>query len=623
MRKIKFYIPIIAFVMAGILSTATSCVDNDESQSVTDIRDAQVEKIKAEADYQKALAESKRILAAAEAAKMTAETKLKEVEIKLKEAELKKEEANFLHETEKWTLEIERLKKLQEVTLAEYERDLATAQFELEQAELQNALAKANLENQLEGLKNNDPVLNEAIANYSRLLGEIAVARADISTKKVDIANAELTIKYFDINEGYAFVTQIERLNKSIKSDLKDIESKQDELTKYNSWIPTGGIANLEAEIATQTKTLTDLQSVLTTKQAELKSKQNLTKDAKIALLNGYNSQGIYVEEGIRDLQIGYVKDGNGYILNYSGTIVKQVLDYDYSKEIYKVQYLTTGEITNHKTILAKSLESTKATLTKKEKEFDDASAAIVTLMTTRDEAKVAYDKAVEERLDAQNKLDLAILGGDADKIAAAEKVRDAKVIAEGKASDSLVEAQNAYTDAQNILDYLQNTISSLESSVSSMVELIANADKALEILNSTTASPAKLEEVYYAAFEAQEIAAEAYQTEMTKATSVKNVLDNLTNIKYHDDNNSSSVSVENLKTWIAEVEEDIKQLQAKIVISEGRIKELEDKGTISINDLKARLADDKAMLEGMEAELAILEKNADSTKKVIDERSK
>ena len=90
---------IAVYALIGVLAlgstTLTSCVDDNESASVTAVRDAKAAQLNALAALKNAQAEAKKITAEAEAAYKAAETRWQEIQNELKDLELQKEKATL------------------------------------------------------------------------------------------------------------------------------------------------------------------------------------------------------------------------------------------------------------------------------------------------------------------------------------------------------------------------------------------------------------------------------------------------------------------------------------------------------------------------------------------------
>lgn len=127
MKKKFIAVSVLICALALGSTTLTSCVDDNESASVTAIRDAKAKQLRALANYKDVQAQNEKIVAEAEAAIKNAEAKWQEIQNSIKDLELQKAQA---------TLETEI-----ETAKAKAEAELLTQQAALEAAKA--ALIKA------------------------------------------------------------------------------------------------------------------------------------------------------------------------------------------------------------------------------------------------------------------------------------------------------------------------------------------------------------------------------------------------------------------------------------------------------------------------------------------------
>ena len=100
MEKKFIAVSVLICALALGSTTLTSCVDDNESASVTAIRDAKAAQLNALANYQQAQADAEKIVAEAEAAIRNAEAKWNEIQNSLQELELEKAQATLATEIE-------------------------------------------------------------------------------------------------------------------------------------------------------------------------------------------------------------------------------------------------------------------------------------------------------------------------------------------------------------------------------------------------------------------------------------------------------------------------------------------------------------------------------------------
>ena len=205
-------------VLMGAL-TLSACVDNNETQSVTDVRNAKVAQLKARAEMNNAEADASKVLAAAEAqlmnakaaaakanaAKVQAETstiqKQKElVDLQKTAAELENEAA--LIENQKAQAALEEALSNLEVAKKNAEAELARIAAELEANKLLWEAALADAQKDLMDAKEaladelaDDPTatekLEELVAAYSQAITNLIDAQRILTAEKSDLVALE------------------------------------------------------------------------------------------------------------------------------------------------------------------------------------------------------------------------------------------------------------------------------------------------------------------------------------------------------------------------------------------------------------------------------------------------
>ena len=93
MKKKFIAVSVLICALALGSTTLTSCVDDNESASVTAIRDAKAKQLTALANYKDVQAQNEKIIAEAKAAIKNAEAKAKEIANELQNIELEKAKA--------------------------------------------------------------------------------------------------------------------------------------------------------------------------------------------------------------------------------------------------------------------------------------------------------------------------------------------------------------------------------------------------------------------------------------------------------------------------------------------------------------------------------------------------
>lgn len=200
-------------VLLGAL-TLGACVDDNESASVTKVREAKAKQLESVAALNNANAEAAKVMAAADA-------KLKEAKAAYQQALADAKENETAFQKEKYVLELQKIK-------AEYEADIARAKAEAALADKQawvNADAK---------LKKMYDAYSTAVADLTELNGDLIDAKLSLAQIDIDAVTGKV---YWDNyvaeqNQTIADKTaEIERLNALNVADKADLLKKMNELS--------------------------------------------------------------------------------------------------------------------------------------------------------------------------------------------------------------------------------------------------------------------------------------------------------------------------------------------------------------------------------------------------------
>ena len=239
-------------MMVGALVLA-SCVKNQESQSVTDVRTARADEIKSQAELNRANAEAAVMLAKAQAAIAAAQAEL----LKAQQAIVDAEAAKMQAEAELAAVEVEIAKvklegervKLQakkaelEALIAKYEADIA--KYEVEKEKAINELEKAEAEAEINEIKSQIELLQQkknlfdAIkaledakqAEITALWANYENAVTDLNKAQSDLISAQASLARMEAGEETAaeiLVKQIQDKNAEIFSQKLYIEQLKD-----------------------------------------------------------------------------------------------------------------------------------------------------------------------------------------------------------------------------------------------------------------------------------------------------------------------------------------------------------------------------------------------------------
>ena len=592
MRKLKFYVPVLAIVCAGIVFSTTSCVDDSESQSVTNLRGARAEQMKAEAALATAQAEAAKIVAVADAALKNAQADAAKAQAKLTEAEAAHQAAKTEADKEKWAAEIDAAKEAAREAKAAADLAVKDAEYKLEQMKIQAEMDLLNLQNELAKLKNDDPVLTDAINKYSSFIGEVNTKKTQIAKKNLDLTKMNALLADKTASEEELAATQIKYKNEQIADVKEAIESNKIEIANWNVLLAKGG-ADIEAEIAKLKKQKDDL---VYNKSVDVRKALDVATDASDAAKE--------LVKDFRDL----------------GT-VKTTIGYDFDKQIAKVEYYTVGELKNDLTDKKNNLADQEKALLDWEAKYNKAEKDIVSLYNTylaaqktTAEATTAYNTAVDKR---------NAVYADPTSTPAQKTAADAAVTTAGNTLNAANIAEGAantkYSDAQNDLDSYQSTIFYTKETIANSKSDIADLEKAIAAYNNDSNAPRTLEAAFDTAFKAMVAADETYSDLRAEIDALQSEMDKLSNIYY----SNGVVTLDNIKDEIKGLEDaninntnDIAQLNRDI-------NEIKESKIVDIAILKLDIADLEAEIAKLTVELSVAQKQADAAKAIVDARTK
>ena len=237
-----------------------SCVKDDESQSVTNIRDAKTEQLKSVAALNNATAEATKTLAEADAALKLAqaeaakaeaaltaaqakaaevEAQLKEVELEAARAELEALKAQYEAEIAKW-----------EAKKAEYLAKMEEAAVKAQQAliKAQEALAKAEESylTTLEGIESREAAKLVTLYNaYAQASRNLISAQNTLAAYKVELAKAETAL--VDAQESKESYVKAQEAN--IEGYLEQIAKAEARIEIYKEYATEVDLEAMQAEV--------------------------------------------------------------------------------------------------------------------------------------------------------------------------------------------------------------------------------------------------------------------------------------------------------------------------------------------------------------------------------------
>ena len=470
MRK-KF---MMAAVLLGALSLG-SCVDDNESASVTAIREAKAAQLKSMADLnnadvklKEALLESQVAIEAAKARQEEALAAKNEAEAKIKELEAKLAEDTYDANLAAELAQAEALKKQAEADLQEaqaeidtrtisLQRDLATLNLQLLQANYNLQKEQDNIaDKELADLCNLADAYATAMSGYVGMQQSISSQEAIIAGLKAELADWEI-LKEADIkNQEFIIETnkkQIEALKQytnytedldALKLQLKDaelaVDLAQEEYAKLNK-----AFKDLKIKDLKEAKGVTELLATV-------------EENKLYQLINGDITETIISDINFNDYKPGTISS-NGFTLTsedgeYSYEIsrndsMKLTLDYKDVRELkVNVDEAIAAEDVKGKT---DAINTASSGLQAK---YDAAVAATVAAKAAWDAAptdaakKQAYLDAIEDEGTAKTNLEQAKSALEAAEENVAKLNEMYALVSDQKLGTDLEAAIKAYNDA-------------------------------------------------------------------------------------------------------------------------------------------------------------------------------
>jgi hypothetical protein len=590
MRTIKFYVS--ALLIAGVLFSTPSCVDDKESSSVTAMREAYADQLKAQGALAQSQAESEKIKLEAEIALLKAQEKQAIAKAKLDEAnalliaaqtDIEKQKAE-----QQKALAAQELKRLQ----AQIELEMAEAKVKLEQLQISAEIEMLNLQKELDKAKNQkDEVLEEAINAYKLLAFEI-------NSLKNNIASGELELTY----------------NKSVLDNMKaQTEANTAESIKtYNTWI-----ANAESSIASNKLALEgwkllvkdiDFAKIEAEITAKTKEYQALLVK-RTSVYKEYNTQREVFEKGAKkDLKDFQELVGKGYTSR----------PFPYDRTFY-----TLTEVNSNIASTIKNLESTEASLKQYKNDLAVATSKTEALLKVKNEKEVIKDKAYEAYQTAQQVYWNNPTSENWTKM--------------DKAGDAYYAANSVYNTAEN--EYSNNVwqISNLNSSISnyadnivSYKERLARQNEQKEAFGGDVDKADKLTKAYLEAEKVFMVASDAYEKLNEEIRVMGDYIAELNKIYYSAELHGTkwqtgitSDSISYIKSIIAGLENDIAQKESNIVRWKRDITNSTELNKKALAELDLNITTLDADIKRMKFDLQVAEKQAAAAKKVIEERMK
>ncbi len=590
MRKIKIYVSVL--MVLGASFAFTSCVDDSESSSVKEVREAYANQLKAQAELSKAQIEASKIKAEAEALLIQAQIDQVKSQTKLNDAnaalliaqtdvEKKKAEADQL-------VAAEELKSIQ----ARVKLELEEYKYKLEQVQIVAEIEMLKLQAELDKSKNQqDEVLNKAINDYKVYIGEV-------NSLKKSLAKAELDLVY----------------QKAILSDLKSATDANTEssIRLYNNWI-----LNTEAQIVNDKKLIASWNQILTNIDAAKLEKEiaEKTKQYQALLITqatvykNYTTARATFENGARK-----------NLVDFQNLVGK---DYTWNSMPYNRTYYSLEEINATITETTKSIASYKTLISQNNTSLTKLKSQIGTLLAAKNTAEAESNRLYTLYDQARNAYYSSWSSADYDKMNAAYNKYQA--------------AYSTYNTASNAYNNNQNSISSLEYQNSDLNYSLNSAENSLTRANNQKAAYAGdankskvLADAYIAAEKIYNAAYTVYVNNDNEVRSMSDYLQQLNTIYYSGDliypgGNSGiwTSSIEQVKERIKELENRVLDSEASLAQYKRDITNAKELNKRAIAQLDQNIKNAEAEIAALKTLLPVAEKQASDAKAIVDARMK
>jgi len=625
--------------------TLNSCVDDTESASVTAVRQAKAEQLKALGESEKIQAEAAKIQAEADAAYKNAMAEYQKALADAKNVQTEKDRVEAELAIKRAQAEIERIAEENELKILQLKYQIQQAQNNLQTA-INNAAAD----------KRNELTI---------LFNEYRDASLKLSDDQSSLAGYKQTLSYYQAD----LISLQKAREQSIKWENDQIESYEEQIAEWEEEIATlekykddaeGAKAALVAaqeeliglnktkELADNDKTIaTDAQTEATNNFYNSVYVQNITslRNFNWDNINYWTVSGfrVYVTEiphRVNQLPTGNDEgkyglflydastDKDSYVVLFNGlndkelTLNKEegnvnnvVTYYEYNNPYA----LAENGAANLKKFLGNITATAEKNFTDAQKAYKDAVAAEATAKTkyetakadqkAKADAKAAADKAVT---DAQTAVDNAAA---ADKAAAQKKLDDA-ITAQTAAATALNKANTDLTNADNVYnngywDAEGNWVPSAKQQTQDALQAEVNAENALNSLTEKT------DEIlgYYDALAPQAKNFEGYTADLNaanlaeaKANLAYKVAETAWNQKNAEITGLTNVLAANNNVEGRNILDVIDNLQSNIKVYQGYIEDCKER-IAEYEKITADETSKEEMIEAQKAAIAELEK--------------
>lgn len=590
MKKKFIYLP--GIIALGLLSVNTSCVDDNESNSVKEVREAYANQLKAQAELLKTQAEADKVKQEAEVALIKAQTEQAKAQTKLNEAnaaliaaqtDIEKKKAEYEQQ-----IAAEELKRLK----AKAQLEIEEAKYKLEQLKITSEIQMLNLQAELDKAKNQkDEILTQAISEYKVLIYEI-------NTLKASIASNELQVAY----------------EEALAEDLKAANKADTELAikQFNQWI-----VDTETEIAQAKQDIKNWETIL--KNAGGESLKKKIDEAKLAykelLVKKSSVYGEY-QTALNKYENGAKRDLN----NFQDLVGKS---YTNSPFPNNRTYYTLEEI-------EQSIKGSTASIANYEKKIEENNIKIAALKASLPALKEKKDAAYTIMKDAEEAYNKANDNYWNNSTSENWNKRE-------EASKKYDNARTAYNDVYYKYDDTESSIRNLDNDnnnndyyLNQEKQYLITYNKRKDAYAGDANKAKKLIDAYVKEKAIYDAAYKVYSVFEAEVTSAGNYLNKLNTIYVsyillgsNWNNSMESTSYEYIQSTIDKLNISIAQKEALLVKYKKDITNAKELNKKAIEQISLRIEKLKNSITANKAELVIAQKQADAAKVIIDQRMK
>ncbi|MCI9608552.1 MAG: hypothetical protein HFJ94_10340 [Muribaculaceae bacterium] len=565
---------LLAAVLVGALSLG-SCVDNNESASVTAVRNAKAEQLSGLAKLSEAQAEAALINANANAEYYKAQAAYQNALAALKNAETESAKAQAMIDMARAQAEIEKIAVEGEAALLRAQADLIQAQAAYEKALLQQGNANIN-------------ELQALFTAYQNASNALIQKQIDLNAAKTVLAKYEAQL----VNASELRAAELAQLNKQIAEKQQQILADSAQIEVYKKYTNT---AEAQAAYDAAYAKNTELYQAYTKAQQTSNAATQKTNDARYKMQNSAYTQDIreMMSTNIANIYVSLIGSDqeNGRPTAAEGNYCA-VVTYNGKTTyipLFKANEATTEEI-KYSTIEGQATSTMTYTVQESHydiipggfAEFQDSINAYV--KRNQGAALTAAQKTYKDAQTALAAAEKAVADAGKD----ATDAQKAAVEAAKAAANNALTAQNQAEDALNDIN-----------------EEVAEVAELIKSIEANAAADADLVKAY---------------NEAALAAANANIATAQANAVYRE-NNSELQALNTILNNSQQVDQNITNLENSITSLKNQITNLQEQviEVENATDVEDLVAQQKQTIANIETEITVLQKQVDTTKASLE----